>query len=331
MPRLALPAATPAVVSGVRRWHDRGAMGMVTIATLCLVVALLTGEAVDRSLLNWGAAVLLTTLVWAVVRNRRVAPLLRVWPLLLFVCFALGSFLVPVSAPLTLDVMVVGFMYAGMTQPIGASLFMLPPALLAQWLVIDLPAGQAATQMSISAVVWMAVAELPAWLTSSLRHARRSLAREAATDALTGLANRRAWEPLLTELMRHARSAARPVTLLLIDLDHFKAYNDQHGHLAGDDLLRRFAADIAAVLPYSATAARWGGEEFVVALPGLSPAEATHVAERIRAVVPDGQSCSIGLATSRPDDTELTLLGRADAALYRAKDGGRDRVEAAAS
>lgn len=309
-------------------WHDRAAIGLGAITALCLLAALVTGERTAGALHAAGTAVA-TLVTWPLVRRRASVRLLLVWPLLGFLGVFVGSFVVPVAASLTFGTMVIGFLFAGMTQRRGTSLLLLPPALIAQWFAINLPNEQASIRLLISLCVYTAVAELPAWLTDSLRSARRQLAREAATDPLTGLANRRAWEPKLGRLLEEARETRRPVTLLIADLDEFKAYNDQHGHLAGDDLLSRFAAGMLGVLPSNALAARWGGEEFVVAVPGLTLTEAVAVAERVRAAVPDGESCSVGLTLSRSDDTELTLLGRADAALYRAKDHGRDRVEAA--
>ncbi len=199
---------------------------------------------------------------------------------------------------------------------------------MTQWLIIDLPPGRAAIRMLIAAVVWIAVAELPARLSSDLRAARERLEREAVTDSLTGLTNRRGWTLLLNELLT-VHDAGTPLALLLLDLDHFKAFNDAHGHLAGDVLLQTFAARIATLTPRGAVAARWGGEEFAIALPRTSQSEAFRLAEDIRGIVPENQTCSVGLTMAQPGDEEDTLLARADAVLYVAKHKGRDRIEAA--
>jgi diguanylate cyclase (GGDEF)-like protein len=180
-----------------------------------------------------------------------------------------------------------------------------------------------AVKLAIAATVWICVAELPAWLTHNLRSARAEMARLAATDPLTGLANRRSWdERLPTMLAAHASGV-----VVLIDLDHFKAFNDAHGHLAGDEMLVSFARSIEAAMPADGIAARWGGEEFALAL--RDAVEARLVADEIRRTVPRAQTCSVGLAEHRPGETMAELVKRADEALYAAKHGGRDRIVAA--
>nr|WP_276611111.1 sensor domain-containing diguanylate cyclase [Kineococcus siccus] len=156
------------------------------------------------------------------------------------------------------------------------------------------------------------------------------LGRAAVHDPLTGLANRRRWDEVAAlEIARAARTGA-PVTFALIDLDHFKAYNDTHGHLAGDRLLEEFARRAPASLRDLDVLARWGGEEFAVALPGCTAEQARHVADRIRADVPDGQTCSIGVCQWQPGQGIEQVMAEADAALYRAKRQGRDRTVLAA-
>lgn len=124
----------------------------------------------------------------------------------------------------------------------------------------------------------------------------------------------------------------------MLDLDHFKRINDRHGHAEGDRVLVRFAARLRDELRGVDLAARYGGEEFLAILPGADAAQAVRAAERIRArtasgdeddpLAPPAVTVSIGIATWRPDDTPEGLVARADAALYRAKDGGRDRCVA---
>ncbi|WP_369054119.1 GGDEF domain-containing protein [Kineococcus terrestris] len=150
------------------------------------------------------------------------------------------------------------------------------------------------------------------------------LALAAERDPLTGLANRRRWdESVASETARAARSGL-PLSFVLLDLDHFKRYNDTLGHLAGDDLLREFATAAAGCLREVDTLARWGGEEFVLALPGCSAAGARAVADRIRAVVPRGQTCTAGVAQWRPGQTAAEVLALCDLALYEGKERGRD-------
>jgi diguanylate cyclase (GGDEF)-like protein/PAS domain S-box-containing protein len=153
----------------------------------------------------------------------------------------------------------------------------------------------------------------------------------ARTDDLTGLPNRRHWEEELPrELARGARERT-PLCVAMLDLDHFKAYNDRCGHQAGDRLLREAAASWRGVLrPYDILA-RYGGEEFSVILPGCSLDAALALVERLRATTPEGESCSAGVAEWDGDEQAESLVGRADAALYRAKGAGRDRAVASQS
>jgi len=125
-----------------------------------------------------------------------------------------------------------------------------------------------------------------------------------------------------------------PYSLLLMDIDHFKLVNDRHGHLAGDDVLRSVAQCVLHTVRHGDVAVRFGGEEFLVYLPGTTLAEATEVAHRIREAVAHAPmtfpvTVSVGVAAGDPvrDRPEHTF-DRADQALYRAKQGGRDRVVA---
>ena len=155
---------------------------------------------------------------------------------------------------------------------------------------------------------------------------RTELERFAATDPLTGALNRRAWEAQLFTLMEQSRANSTPLTIALIDLDYFKAFNDAYGHAAGDNLLREFAATVLGQLRSSDLFARWGGEEFVVALTDCDVDRAAAMLHRVRSAVPERQSCSIGHTIWEPGETMAACIGRADAALYRAKRAGRDRL-----
>lgn len=163
-----------------------------------------------------------------------------------------------------------------------------------------------------------------------------STAALARTDALTGLANRRSLDADLDGL---AEAAA--VGLVMVDVDHFKAFNDRHGHPAGDSLLRAVAAAVAGAVRSDDVVYRFGGEEFAVLLPGAGGEEAVAVAERIRSAVagtpfPGGDSqpggrvtVSVGVAVGAGREA-AEVLGAADEALYRAKRSGRDRIAAGA-
>ena len=161
----------------------------------------------------------------------------------------------------------------------------------------------------------------------------------AITDALTGLFNRRYMETHLATLVEQAASRGKPIAVLVLDIDYFKAINDSHGHDAGDDVLREFALRIRKCIRNIDLACRYGGEEFVIVMPETDMAVATMVAERLRRRIASetfsiqqgarslAVTLSIGLAAaSGPDDTAAAILKRADTALYRAKRDGRNRV-----
>ncbi|NAZ86674.1 diguanylate cyclase [Kineococcus sp. T90] len=150
------------------------------------------------------------------------------------------------------------------------------------------------------------------------------LALAAERDPLTGLANRRRWDEATGKEIARAVRTGLPLSFCLLDLDHFKRYNDTQGHLAGDDLLQEFAAAASGCLREVDTLARWGGEEFVLALPGCSAAGARAVADRIRAVVPRGQTCTVGVAQWQPGLSAAEVIAMADLALYEGKKAGRD-------
>jgi len=177
---------------------------------------------------------------------------------------------------------------------------------------------------------------LTAMLIGARRH-RRQLAALANIDSLTGLPNRRHTAQLIEAALERAVRAGEPLTIALIDLDHFKAVNDRSGHAGGDQVLREFARLTRTTLRSTDTFGRWGGEEFLVAMPGTTLDVALAVVERVRTValtieVPGRGaamqvSMSAGLAVSEAQQHSLeALVARADIALYRAKDDGRNIV-----
>lgn len=161
------------------------------------------------------------------------------------------------------------------------------------------------------------------------------LERQSATDPLTGLLNRRAFAVLHARTQERARRLGRTVTMLIVDLDHFKTINDRFGHDTGDRVLVDFAERVAAVLGPHDHLARFGGEEFAVLLGNASATEAYGRASAIRQLVQQRvdrdlptYTCSIGIACLDAADASLArLTSVADRALYRAKSNGRNRVE----
>jgi diguanylate cyclase (GGDEF)-like protein len=152
------------------------------------------------------------------------------------------------------------------------------------------------------------------------------LSNLAQTDELTGLPNRRVWDEAIRRAVGYAARTGRPLCVGVIDLDHFKDFNDKHGHQGGDRLLKSAAAAWRTVLRGGDTLARYGGEEFAVALPSCIAPEAEIVLERLRSLTPAGQTCSVGLAEWIFGESAEDLVARADEALYQAKRGGRDAL-----
>jgi diguanylate cyclase (GGDEF)-like protein len=162
--------------------------------------------------------------------------------------------------------------------------------------------------------------------------------RQALADGLTGIANRRASEDALTAEIARADRLATPLTLVLADLDDFKNVNDLHGHAVGDEVLREFSEVLRATVRESDLAGRWGGEEFLLLLPGADAAGGAQLADRVRLALaertfagrngmPFSVTCSFGVAQHSDGGDERELLANADRALYRAKRRGKNCVE----
>ncbi|MCK9931182.1 diguanylate cyclase [Frankia sp. Mgl5] len=204
---------------------------------------------------------------------------------------------------------------------------------------IMLIAGQLAVSLD-NALVYASLERKVAERTQQLAAANRRLEQLSRTDSLTGLANRRRLEEVLDAEWHRARLHSPPIALAMIDIDHFKLYNDHFGHTAGDRCLQRVAAGLTASLRPTHTAARFGGEEFAVVMPDTGPETAVELARHLRhAVVELAEphplvihrivTVSIGVAATipAPGDEVAEFVERADIELYRAKRGGRDRVE----
>jgi two-component system, cell cycle response regulator len=170
-----------------------------------------------------------------------------------------------------------------------------------------------------------------------LRQSVRQSVEMAFYDPLTGLNNRRFLERRLPAMIETARQRGAPLTLMILDIDHFKRINDTYGHDAGDLVLKGFAAELQRMLRVGDLVCRLGGEEFVVAMPGVDATHAARMAERARRTIENTEfpipaagsapiTVSIGLADLRGEQDFTDLYRRADRALYRSKSAGRNRV-----
>lgn len=191
---------------------------------------------------------------------------------------------------------------------------------------------QAAVDLAEDLAIAVSVREVER-LNARLTAANESLERLAHVDSLTQLWNRYATEQAIDREIYAAWRYGRPCSLLLLDVDHFKTINDRHGHSVGDEVLARLARELGGALRISDHAGRWGGEEFIVLANNTDLDSATSLAERLRqriaaTVFPTAGAVtiSVGVAAWQAGDTRRSLVERADRALYRAKQGGRNRV-----
>jgi len=172
-------------------------------------------------------------------------------------------------------------------------------------------------------------------LQDQLRQRNAELDQLSRTDMLTGMYNRRHLEQELERLHNDATRHRSPLSVLLLDLDHFKHVNDTYGHPAGDDVLQEFARRVSAELRAGDIGGRWGGEEFLIIMPRTALADASALAERIRSVTAAAPVVSAGASivitvsggcAVGPGESPARLVQAADSCLYRAKEEGRDRI-----
>ena len=174
---------------------------------------------------------------------------------------------------------------------------------------------------------------------SNLQENLEAIRAESLTDPLTGLSNRKYFDRTIESAITFACDNNEPLSLLMLDIDHFKSFNDNYGHLTGDQVLRLVGMSLKQSIKGADTTARYGGEEFAVVLPNTALRQALTVADNIRRAVMSRElkkkstgeilgriTVSVGVATLRGDDDMLTLIERADGCLYAAKRAGRNRV-----
>ena len=195
------------------------------------------------------------------------------------------------------------------------------------------------TQTGLLTAIVMTMVTAMANMAVIMEYLKKDLKRQAERDPLTGAFNRRAFSAIAHHVLARARRDASPVSLVVLDLDHFKAVNDTHGHTAGDQVLRRVVELVYAMLREHDVLVRLGGEEFAILLPATTVAEARHVAERIRTAVERERfasavgafqiTTSLGVGAMVPESAPSVieeLLDIADREMYRAKESGRNRV-----
>jgi diguanylate cyclase (GGDEF)-like protein len=264
-----------------------GAVGVVGAGVLWSRGDRLTGPEIHVGLTL--AGVLVALLAAASVRPVGIVGL---GPVVITLCLYAGWFL-PLPAA-RIQALVVLVLASGGAVAAGPSGFLVP------WLVLVVTAA--------------ALTEIQCRLAEQLHHA-------AVTDPLTGLLNRRAWEAEAGRLLAHAHRTGEPLTVALLDLDDFKSVNDREGHSAGDTLLREVTRRWSGELRQSDVLGRYGGDEFVLCLPGTDADGAVETIDRLEAS--HGFSWSAGTATRQDGDSLSALLARADAGLYREKRDGR--------
>ncbi len=174
---------------------------------------------------------------------------------------------------------------------------------------------------------------------SNLQHSLEAIRNESLTDPLTSLGNRKFFDRAIEGAVAHAVESGEPLSLLMLDIDHFKSFNDNYGHLTGDQVLRLVAMSLKQTIKGQDITARYGGEEFAVVLPNTALRQALTVADNIRRAVMSKQlkkkstgeilgrvTISVGVSMLQPGDDADSLIGRADCCLYAAKRNGRNRV-----
>jgi diguanylate cyclase (GGDEF)-like protein len=206
----------------------------------------------------------------------------------------------------------------------GASL--IAPGVLA----VQLHHGEVHNGWSIvigSTTLFLLVVTRMAGLVCEVERQARQVRELARSDELTGLPNRRAWNDELPRALERARRDHQPIAVAILDLDHFKLFNDAYGHPGGDRLLKAASAAWHGTLRKVDLIARYGGEEFVLLLPGADAAHGYAALTRMLAATPQRQTFSAGLVVWDGEETSDELVQRADEALYLAKNRGRNRIE----
>jgi len=297
-----------------------GAVGTAGLLVFLAVSDVVDDQVWDATLFACGGGLLLIAgLMWTLPWERLSGHWALIWPTIVLTVLLIAGITEGELARLFLSFAGLTFLYIGVTQPPRTEIFLLPLAIPAWWLAMDLPAAESAVRLTLQLVVWVLIAEVPARLLQRLHEAQAQLSVRARTDALTGLANRHD--------LAGALHALQPGdTVVLVDLDHFKNFNDMHGHQAGDELLARFGTLLEESTRGSDLAVRYGGEEFLLLLSQVSAEQAQGLVERVAQTwsAESELTFSAGIAVMDGQADSTRTLAEADAALYAAKAAGRN-------
>ncbi len=296
-------------------------------AVFTLTVPLLTPTASAWRAIGAVSAVMLVVLLVSLRLpwNRLPPATALVLPALPLVALAVLNLVGGVATPYG-GLWVLAFTVTGLTQSARTNWLALVPATLTYVLAIGTFTAEFGIRVIIAAAVWMLVAQLLVRLTSQQRRLAGDLRSAAHTDALTGLGNRR-------DLDRRLARLAPGDSVVICDLDHFKALNDRHGHVAGDRVLADFGTLLRVGLRDGDYAARYGGEEFALVLPATTAAQAAAVVDRLRErwAILQPATFSAGTATMLSGGLASDVVTAADGALYEAKGAGRKCTRTAAA
>jgi diguanylate cyclase (GGDEF)-like protein len=282
-------------------------------------------------------AILATAAAGALVATVLFASADRITPSLLQVTIGLGSLLISLcidfagqssayAAMFIWVVLVSAFFFPG--RRTAAQLVWLLSVYAAALYSIPSSGYSPLTRLLLSGIAFGTAAAVVSWLSQATRRHVEVSESRARTDPLTGIANRRWLDKELARELAWARRHQAPLCAAIIDLDGFKRYNDEHGHLAGDNLLVSAVKAWKSVVRPSDFLARVGGDEFMLLMPDCHAESGASILERLRQATPEAASCSTGLAIWDERESALALFARADAALYEAKRTGRHAIPA---
>ena len=312
-------------IAARNEWMVTGGQGLLLVTG---AITTLTAPLLHPTARIWAALLAVAVAMSAVLVSSQFLPWRRLpgwFPLLFPAAVAaalavLGVYAGGIAGSWT-GLIVLSFVYIGLTQPRWTTLKVMPIAAIAWVAANDTVAAAQIPRLIIGVLLWAVLGELLASLITRQRSMAVQLNAAAYLDSLTGVANRRG-------LTLRLDTVAVDDTVILCDLDHFKNLNDTHGHAAGDAALADFGTTLRTCLRESDYSARYGGEEFVVILPYAPSLDVDAVLARLRhhwQLTQPGLTFSAGVATCTATQNATAALVAADAALYDAKHGGRDQ------